>query len=245
MCIDSVSRRSVLAGVAVGLGAIVLPRLPWASDPQHDNKNAGKKDSGHPAPAISADQALQMLKDGNKRFVDGKAQHPNLTPERIADTFANGQHPFATIISCSDSRVPVEYVFDRGIGDLFVIRVAGNVIHTDETGTAEYGAGHLLTPLILVLGHTKCGAVTAVVKGDKVGGSIPKLVDRIVPAAEKSKAKGLVGDELVLDAIRENVRQSIADLTASSEELQHLSKEGKIKIAGAVYRIDNGSVEWL
>ncbi|MBF0421602.1 MAG: carbonic anhydrase [Magnetococcales bacterium] len=244
MCIDHVSRRHVLAGVATGLAALVLPRLPWANEPQH-GQGAATQPAAHSAPAVSADQALQWLKEGNKRFLDGKAERPNLSPDRIADTFANGQHPFATIISCSDSRVPVEHVFDRGIGDLFVIRVAGNVVHTDETGTTEYGAGHLNTPLVVVMGHTKCGAVTAVVKGDKVGGSIPKLVDRIVPAAEKSKAKGLKGDELILDAIRENVRQAIQDLNSGSEELQHLSKEGKIKIIGAIYHVENGVVEWI
>lgn len=234
MCDHLLTRRTLLTGMAVGLGAMVLPRLPWAS-------SAGDTAT----PAIGAEQALQMLKEGNARFLAGQATRPNLTPERIADTFANGQHPFVTIISCSDSRVPVEHIFDRGIGDLFVIRVAGNVADSDEIGTAEYGAGHLLTPLILVLGHTRCGAVTAVVKGDKVGGSIPKLVDNIIPAAERAKGKGLTGDALILDAIRENVYQSISDLRAHSEELQHLEHAGKVKIVGAVYQIESGNVEWL
>ncbi len=228
------TRRSVLSGMVIGMSALVLPKLLWAGDAGHGT-----------APAISADQALQLLKDGNTRFLAGKSEHPNLTPQRIADTSANGQHPFVTIISCSDSRVPVEHLFDRGIGDLFVIRVAGNVADTDEIGTAEYGTGHLFTPLILVLGHTKCGAVTAVVKGDKVGGSIPKLVDNIIPAAQRSKDKGLTGDALIVDAIRENVYQSITDLLSHSEELSHLEHEGKVKVVGAVYHIEDGTVEWL
>ncbi len=186
-----------------------------------------------------------MLKAGNKRFVEGRSERPNLTRERLLETFNKGQHPVATIISCSDSRVPVEHVFDQGIGDLFVIRVAGNVVDIDEIGTTEYGAGHLGTPLVLVMGHTKCGAVTAVVKGDKVGGFIPRLVGHIVPAAKRSQAKGLAGDDLILDAIKENVRQTVEDLTTHSEEVHHLSKEGKIKIAGALYHIENGVVEWL
>ncbi|MEO5362498.1 MAG: carbonic anhydrase [Magnetococcus sp. DMHC-8] len=232
MCDHLLSRRTVLAGMATSIGALALPRLLWASDPAA-------------APIMSSDQALQLLKEGHARFLAGKSERPNLTPQRIAETFAKGQHPFVTVISCSDSRVPVEHIFDRGIGDLFVIRVAGNVADTDEIGTAEYGAGHLTTPLVLVLGHTKCGAVTAVVKGDKVGGSIPKLVDNIIPAAQRAKDKGLAGDELILDAIRENVRQSMQDLTAKSEELAHLQHTGTIKLVGAVYRIEDGAIEWL
>ncbi|MEO5338899.1 MAG: carbonic anhydrase [Magnetococcus sp. MYC-9] len=233
MCNHSVTRRTLLTGMAAGVGALMLPGLSWASGP------------AAAAPTVTPDQALQWLQEGNARFLAGKSERPNLSPTRIADTFVNGQHPFATIISCSDSRVPVEHLFDRGIGDLFVIRVAGNVADTDEIGTTEYGAGHLHTPLILVLGHTKCGAVTAVVKGDSVGGSIPKLVDNIIPAAKRSKEKGLTGDALVLDAIRENVFQSMQDLLANSEELRHLEHAGKVKMVGALYHIEDGSMEWL
>ncbi|MBF0185517.1 MAG: carbonic anhydrase [Magnetococcales bacterium] len=217
--------------MVAGMGALVLPKLPWAS--------------GAAQPSMTPDQALQLLKEGHARFMAGKTERPNLTPQRIAETFSKGQHPFVTIISCSDSRVPVEHIFDRGIGDLFVIRVAGNVADTDEIGTTEYGAGHLMTPLVLVLGHTKCGAVTAVVKGDQVGGSIPQLVDNIVPAAERAKAKGLTGDALILDAIRENVQQSINDLLTRSQELSHLQHAGTVKVIGALYRIEDGAIEWL
>ncbi|MEO5363921.1 MAG: carbonic anhydrase [Magnetococcus sp. DMHC-8] len=234
MCDHALTRRGVLTGMATGMAAVVLPKLLWAGGAAHAA-----------APAISGDQAVRLLKEGNARFLAGKSERPNLTPQRIADTFANGQHPFVTIISCSDSRVPVEHIFDRGIGDLFVVRVAGNVADTDEIGTAEYGAGHLLTPLVLVLGHTQCGAVTAVVRGDQVGGSIPKLVDNIIPAAQRAKEKGLTGAELVLDAIRENVHQSISDLLVNSEELRHLEQTGKIRMAGAIYHVENGTVEWL
>ncbi|MEO5331024.1 MAG: carbonic anhydrase [Magnetococcus sp. YQC-5] len=244
MCEQHWTRRGILAGMAVGMGSLVVPKLTWATDPVKDSKPGGAA-AKHAAPAIGPDQALQLLKEGNARFLAGKSERPNLTPQRIAETFAKGQHPFVTIISCSDSRVPVEHIFDRGIGDLFVVRVAGNVADTDEIGTTEYGAGHLITPLILVLGHTKCGAVTAVVKGDKVGGNIPKLVDNIIPAAERSKAKGLTGDALIQDAIRENVQQSIQDLLSNSEELYHLRHANKVKMVGAVYHIENGTVEWL
>jgi carbonic anhydrase len=231
MCDHLLTRRSLLTGMAVGVGSLILPKLPWAS--------------GSEQPSMSPEAALQLLKEGHARFLAGKPERPNLTPQRIAETFSKGQHPFVSIISCSDSRVPVEHIFDRGIGDLFVIRVAGNVADTDEIGTTEYGAGHLMTPLVLVLGHTKCGAVTAVVKGDQVGGSIPQLVDNIIPAAQRSKAKGLTGDALILDAIRENVQQSMQDLLLRSHELSHLQESGKIKVVGAIYHVEDGSIEWM
>ncbi|MBF0178831.1 MAG: carbonic anhydrase [Magnetococcales bacterium] len=217
--------------MAIGLGAMLAPGLARASGEFH--------------PTMSPEQALQLLKEGNARFLAGKTERPNLSMQRIEETSAKGQHPFVTIISCSDSRVPVEYVFDRGIGDLFVIRVAGNVARTDEIGTSEYGVGHLMTPLLVVLGHTRCGAVTAVVKGDKVGGSIPQLVSGIGPAAQRAKAKGASGDALILDAIKENVQQSIQDLLSGSEELYNFRMNGKLKVVGALYHVENGKVEWL
>ncbi len=190
------------------------------------------------------DQALAMLKEGNARYISGKLTSPNVSQARRDET-KGGQHPFASILGCSDSRAPIELVFDRGIGDLFVIRVAGNVSDTDEIGTVEYGAGHLGTPLVVVLGHKKCGAVTAVVKGDKVGGSIPQLVDNIVPAAKRAKDKRLEGDDLINRAITENVLQSIADMLTRSEEMRHLVASGKVKVVGAVYDLADGKVEWI
>lgn len=195
-------------------------------------------------PPVTSEEALQMLMEGNARFVSGVVTRPNLSKERIAET-SKGQHPFATTISCSDSRVPVEEVFDRGIGDIFVIRVAGNVAAVDELGTAEYGAGHLCVPLLVVLGHTKCGAVTAVVNGDEVGGNIRGLVGPIVPAVNRSKAKGLTGDDLINDAIRENVMQTISDIFSLSDELHKMVAGKKVRVIGAVYNTADGIVQWL
>lgn len=227
---DTLSRRHFLHVAGIGALGLLLARNGWSSDA---------------TPGVSPEEALQRLKEGHGRFLAGKSLHPNLNLARIQETATGGQHPFAAVISCSDSRVPVEALFDQGIGDLFVIRVAGNVADTDEIGTTEYGAGHLGTALILVLGHTKCGAVTAVVQGAKVEGSIPKLVDNILPAAARAKAKGLTGDALINDAIKENVRQSMDDLTRHSPEIAHLVHQGKIKITGAVYHVEDGTVEWL
>ncbi len=206
---------------------------------------AGKEAAPAATPAgPTPDQALAMLKEGNARYMSGKLTSPNVSQARRDET-KGGQHPFASILGCSDSRAPIELVFDRGIGDLFVIRVAGNVSDTDEIGTVEYGAGHLGTPLIVVLGHKKCGAVTAVVKGDKVGGSIPQLVDNIVPAAKRAKDKRLEGDDLINRAISENVLQSISDMLTRSEEIRHLVASGKVKVVGAVYDLVDGHVEWM
>ncbi|MBF0135651.1 MAG: carbonic anhydrase [Magnetococcus sp. DMHC-1] len=214
----------------------VSAMLPRRSQALSDNPNK-----------TTLDQAMRYLREGNRRFAKRTMDRPNQTLARQSDVFIDGQHPFATIISCSDSRVPVELIFDRGIGDLFVIRIAGNVADTDEIATCEYGVGHLGTPLIVVLGHTKCGAVTAVVKKDHVGGKIPQLVDNIVPAVERSRAKNLRGgtDALILDAIKENVRQAITDIFNGSEELTHLAHQGKMAAVGGVYNLETGEVEWL
>jgi len=230
-CVHDVSRRQFLTATAIGSIALFLggPNKLWAFTD---------------APAVSAEEALNRLKEGNARFVSGKTQHPHANKDRLIETYTKGQKPFVTMISCADSRVPVELIFDQGIGDIFTIRVAGNVVHTDETGSAEYAAGHLGTSLLVVLGHTKCGAVTAVVKGDKLGGSIPKMVDTIAPAVARSKAKGLTGDALVNDAIIENVKESI-NLLQKSEEIAHLVHEGKLKIMGAMYNLENGRVDWM
>lgn len=199
-----------------------------------------------PANAPSPDQALGMLREGNGRYVAGAEQHLNSSAARRAEV-ASGQNPFAILLSCSDSRVPVERLFDRGIGDLFVIRVAGNVSDTDEIGTIEYGVGHLNAPLVVVMGHSACGAVKAVASGAEVHGSIPGLVDNIIPAVEwvKKNRPELKGDELVNAAIEANVWQSVNDLIAHSQEVREHLSQGKVKVVGAVYDLASGKVRWL
>ncbi|MCB1185846.1 carbonic anhydrase [bacterium] len=195
----------------------------------------------------SPEEAIVALKDGNERFVDGRSAHPNLDLSRIRDTSENGQHPFATIIGCSDSRVPLELALDQGIGDLFIIRVAGNVCSTDEIGSIEYGVDHLGTPLMVVMGHTHCGACTAVAQGAEVHGSIPALVAPIGDAvkAVKSTNHELEGDELVAAVVEENVWQSIEDLLMKSPDtLKHVNS-GTTKVIGAIYDIETGEVRWL
>ncbi|MGD9504697.1 MAG: carbonic anhydrase [Syntrophobacteraceae bacterium] len=201
----------------------------------------------HAPSGPSPDQAMKMLQDGNARYVKNAPKHPDADAKRRKLTESKGQHPFATVLACSDSRVPVEILFDCGIGDIFVVRVAGNVSDTDEIGSIEYGADHLGTPIVVVLGHTKCGAVTAVVQQAAVHGSIPKLVDNITPAVEKVKASepNLSGDALIAAAIKANVWESIQDLLKNSEAVRNRVKAGSLKVVGAIYDLGNGKVEWL
>jgi carbonic anhydrase len=198
-------------------------------------------------PGISPDEAIKKLADGNSRYAAGTCLHSGINQARRTETAQKGQKPFATILSCSDSRVPPEYVFDQGIGDLFVIRVAGNVADTDETGSAEYGVDHLGTPVLMVLGHSTCGAVTAVATGAVVHGSIPALVENIKPAVDKAKKNNpsAQGDALVSSAITLNVWQSIEDLLKKSAMIRARAKSGEVKIVGALYDIETGRISVL
>jgi len=202
----------------------------------------------------SPDEVLQMLKDGNGRFFSGKATYPHTSTARLslAGKEDQGKYAYATVITCSDSRVPVELIFDAGVMDIFVIRVAGNVCDTDEIGSIEYGLAHVHTPILVVLGHTQCGAVTAVThavhgKGHKLERNIPPLVDNIIPAVKRamSQHKGVQGDAIIPHAIEENVWQGIEDLFMNSPAVRNIVKEGKAKIVGAIYNVGTGKVTWL
>lgn len=203
--------------------------------------------ASQPAAAQAPVEALQGLVDGHERYVQGRMQHPHLSEVRRAETAAQGQHPFAVILSCSDSRVPPELIFDTGIGDLFVVRIAGNVAGTDEIGTIEYGVEHLHAPVVLVLGHTRCGAVTAVVEHAHVTANIAKLVEPIVPAAKAMRAQHPTApqSELVALTIRQNVLQGMSDLLRQSEDLRRYVAEGKVTLVGGVYDIATGKIDWM
>ena len=188
--------------------------------------------------AFSNERFVQKLLDGNRRYVSGKPSHPNQTPERRTDV-AKGQHPFAVVVSCSDSRVPPEIIFDQGIGDLFVVRVAGNILDDAGLGSIEYAAEHLHVSLIMVLGHERCGAVEAAVKGGEAPGHIKSLVGAIQPAVEK--ARGEPGD-LAENAMRTNVKMVVDHLKASKPTLEHLVHNGTLTVVGARYDLDDGQV---
>ncbi len=200
-----------------------------------------------PEGGVPPDDALLPLRAGNRRFVAGEAVHFQQDALRRSETAQNGQKPFAVILTCADSRVPPELIFDQGIGSLFVIRVAGNVAQTDEVATAEYGVGHLGARLIVVLGHTRCGAVTAVVDEAHVGPNLAQLVKPIVPAAARARVEnpGVRGAPLIAAAIRANVEQAMADLLRLSPELSAAVAYGQAKLLGAIYDIESGEVKIL
>ena len=197
--------------------------------------------------AMAPDAAMKLLVAGNARFVAEQPIPPNATMARVKETSKDGQHPFAAVLGCADSRVPAEILFDTGLGDLFTVRVAGNVSDTDEIGSLEYAVEHLGVSVILVLGHTKCGAVTAVVQHAEVSGSIPGLVDNIVPAVSAAAHDNpkLRGDDLIPKAIRANVWQSIEDILKRSEIIREYVREGHVILVGGLYDVSTGAVEFM
>ncbi|OPY49674.1 MAG: carbonic anhydrase [Methanosaeta sp. PtaU1.Bin112] len=184
-----------------------------------------------------------MLMDGNERFASGNATHPHQSEERMSELLS-GQHPFAIVVGCSDSRIPPEVIFDQGMGDIFVIRTAGQVMDNVTLASIEYAAEHLNVPLVVVLGHDSCGAVTAVVKGGEVPGHLNSLVDYIQPAVDEAKAAGNE-DQLLNNSIDYNVKNIVEQLSTSEPILSEAVEKGKLTIVGARYHLDSGEVEIL
>jgi carbonic anhydrase len=198
--------------------------------------------SSEPA-TISPDNALKRLLDGNTRFVAGKAHQLNgseLIGRRAALT--KDQKPFAVVVSCSDSRVPPELVFNVGLGDIFVVRTAGEVVDAVAMGSIEYAVEHLGTPLIVVLGHERCGAVSAAVSGATESGNIPDVLKAISPAVEETKGKP--GDPIE-NAVRANALDIAKRLQDAGPIIAPAVQSGKVKIVAARYALDTGRVELL
>lgn len=189
--------------------------------------------------SLTPDQALAQLMAGNERYVAGQAKHPHQDAARRAEV-SGGQNPFAIILGCSDSRVPPEVLFDQGIGDLFIIRVAGNIVDEVVLGSIEYAAEHLHTPLAVVLGHSKCGAVSATVAGGELEGHLPSLAKTIQPAVDRAKTQS--GD-LITNSIRENALMMADQLRSSEPILAELVHAGKLKVIALHYDLDSGKVE--
>ena len=190
---------------------------------------------------VDPDTILATLLAGNQRFMAANYTHPNQTAGRRVEV-AQGQHPVAAVLACSDSRVPPELLFDQGLGDLFVIRLAGNIPDDAAMGSLEYAAEHLGVKLAVVLGHKRCGAVDAAVKGGEAPGHIKMLVEAIMPAVRASK--GMAGD-LVDNAVHLNVSQITAKLRGTAPILAEMVHEHKLKVVGAYYDIDSGKVTVL
>jgi carbonic anhydrase len=188
--------------------------------------------------SVSAAESLARLKEGNDRYNRQEATHPDQTPERIA-SLAAGQHPFAVILSCSDSRVPPEIVFDQGLGDLFVVREAGNTLNDAVLGSIEYAVEHLGSQLIVVMGHETCGAVQAAMSGHAEGGHIPALTKPISPVI--AEAKKMPGDP-VHNAVLLNAKRVAKELSQSAPFLKQRVAAGSLDVVVAVYDVTSGRV---
>lgn len=197
-------------------------------------------------PVFTAEQALERLKAGNARFVRGQARFPTVQKEILAD-LAKGQQPYATVLGCSDSRVPPELVFDAGFGELFVVRVAGNVLGPSIAGTLQYAGTHLHTPLFVVLGHEGCGAVQAAVAekfhGARHRSRIRLLLKNIAPALDALDTT-LPPEALLSAAVEANVRWTIRQVLDTPEGRARTAR-GDIRLVGAVYALDSGRVRFL
>ena len=201
---------------------------------------------------ISAEDALQRLKDGNSRFLAGIVDPDTLRYEIRREQLRERQAPFAIIVGCSDSRVPVEIVFDQGLGDLFVVRVAGNIVSRTQLGSIEFAAGVLDARLVVVLGHTGCGAVDATLKTVQ-SGKVPEsenlrlIVEQIRPSAERAMAEGRSGSqsELVDVVGRENVRSVVDVIRHSLGIIWQLVEEEGLMVVGAEYSLATGAVEFF
>ena len=203
-------------------------------------------------PMITGPQALQRLRDGNERFAAGDRSLARVTGEAHRLDFVEGQAPFAIVLGCSDSRVPTEIVFDQGLGDLFVIRVAGNVVAPSQVGSVEFAAGKFGTPLVVVLGHSRCGAIQATLEElrrptESQSPNLRSIVERVRPAVEPLLVTEASDDPPALEraAVRANVRASADHLRHGSELLEQLVERRELLIVGAEYSLETGIVDFF
>jgi carbonic anhydrase len=238
------SRRSIiLAAAAIGLG---FAGSAGAKEKEREDEKEKDKKKKPPKPqnVLSPDAALERLRKGNARYVDGVSLRHDFKHEREA--LAGGQNPYAAILSCADSRIAPEYAFDSGRGDLFVCRVAGNFASDETIASLEYAIAVLNVPLILVLGHESCGAVDATIKSLKdnttLPGRLPSLVAAIAPAV---KAVSQQGGDMLGNATRQNVIDNVAKLGSATPILSAAVEQKKLKVVGGIYRLKNGRVDMV
>jgi len=210
-----------LGMVAMASGLVYHPKRAWADS----------------SSSLDPDTALQKLMEGNQRFAQHHPQYPDQTQARLQEV-AQAQHPFATVLSCADSRVPVELLFDQGVGDIFDVRVAGNISTPETVGSIEYAVALLGTPVLMVLGHERCGAVTAAVDHEVLPGDIGSFIDAILPAVDRSK--GQSGDA-VENAVVANVRYQMEQV-GRSPMIRDRLRSGALKLVGGRYDLDTGRV---
>lgn len=225
MASNAVSRRDALRAAALASAGLAAGTLSLSAEER----------ALRPVPA-SPQEALDRLMAGNRRFVEGRTQTPRRTLERVRELSA-GQSPYAAILGCADSRVPPEILFDEGFGDLFTVRVAGNVATPEEIASLEYAVGVLGSQVVLVLGHTACGAVTAAVDGSAVPGQISSLFQHIAP--------NLPDGASVEAAVEENARHQARVLSTASPVMRDALESGALQIRAGVYSLDDGRVTLL
>lgn len=201
---------------------------------------------------ISAREALDRLREGNARFVSSERNHDALTSERRRRKVAVAQEPFAVILGCSDSRVPAEIVFDQGLGDLFVIRVAGNIVAPSQIGSVEFAVERFHTRLVVILGHSNCGAITTTIeelgrRSEDQSRNLRSIVDRIRPSVASLLAanRQIAHEELVHQAVRANIRMSVNQLRHGSDILESAIQAGGLMVVGAEYSLETGVVEFF
>jgi carbonic anhydrase len=221
----------------LGTGALAQAVEPQESRLKQDQRIAAEPAAPNTQGSLTPDQALAKLMEGNQRFVSRRRLNPHQDAARLTEV-ASGQAPFAAILSCADSRVVPEIAFDQGLGDLFVVRVAGNIAITEDIASEEFAVGVLGTPLLMVLGHERCGAVSAAVQGGEFPGVIESLVFAIRPAVQASEGES--GDR-VTNAIKANVRLQVQRLQTSSV-ITSAVQAGKLKVVGAYYDLDTGEI---
>jgi carbonic anhydrase len=201
---------------------------------------------------VTASEALQRLVEGNRRFISGEGGRDLDFEHSRRRELVEGQAPFAVVLGCSDSRVPLELVFDQGLGDLFVVRVAGNVALPSQVGSIEFAVEQFRTPLVVVMGHSQCGAIAATVDevldpGGPLTPNLARLAERILPAVstllERNPEAGR--DELIEGAVAENVRCVVAALTRDSELLAQRVRQGHLMLVGAEYSLESGEVNFF
>jgi carbonic anhydrase len=237
----SESRRSVLksalgitAASVIGAVGLSLPTISYAASLSQEERDK-----------LTPDQIINGLKEGNKRFISGKMQQHDYLAQKQSS--ADGQYPAAVILSCIDSRAPAEIIFDTGIGEAFNARIAGNVANDDLLGSLEFACAAAGAKVILVMGHTACGAVRGAIDGVEMG-NLTGLLDRIKPAIELTQFDGEKNgrNEKYVDAVAiSNVKNTMNDIRKNSEIIKKLEKEGKVKIVGSMYHLNGGKVEFF
>jgi len=240
----AMSNTNVLLSLGLGALSVCLAGCAGLRPGEESTAHVRAAAPGHAQEGakVTSAEANRRLVEGNRRFVQGHGDHPRQTPDRRAE-LATTQHPFAVILGCADSRTGPEVLFDQGLGDLFVVREAGNVIDDHTLGSIEYAAEHLHAPLIVVLGHERCGAVAAardtIAAHGQAEGHIQSLVEAIRPAVEATSAQDAEA------TCRANIHNVVHALRTSAPLLQHMVEKGELAVVGAYYDLDTGTVTFL